>query len=417
MRNMKSSISRGIVLTLLVSSHFVCQSQSVSNSAYNVFGIGTLDQQGLVAYEAMAYAGIGSRTADLVNLKNPAALNAIQGFTQQFDVGISYSGLSQQSNEASSSSTFGGLHDLNYWFRVSPRTALTLGVAKLSDTNYDILDSQSGGNALGRSDSRYLGEGGSSQFYVAGGYSLTPNLHLGLRSNVVFGSFTSDELVSIFDPGASLEIKTERGFVSANFEAGLQYQFLLSENAKMVIGGTYKTGRNAAMNEEVVIISDSGNQVDSLSSSEASEIYLPRRVGLGLGFESKSLMVNMDYEFENWGANDNPVSFQYKDRFIASFGAQYIRDRFSPNLLNRVAFRLGGGVHSNYIELDNREFLSQYYSLGLGVPLSRGAAAINLTYQFYSTGTLSSDLIKENANTISVSVSIKDFWFRKRAFD
>jgi len=415
---MRSLIKKSLFASVLLCSSVLLSAQSITNSAYNVFGIGTLEQPGLVSYEGMGYAAIGSRAGDLVNLKNPAALNSIRGFTQIFDVGIALSGLSQEVNDETVTSSFGGLHDLNYWFRASPKTALSLGISKFSDANYDILDSQSGSSAVGRSDSRHLGEGGSSQLYVAGAYSLSPNLHVGLKSNFLFGSLLSDEVVTLFDPRAELEIESKRSFVTANLEAGLQYQFLLSSKTKMVLGSTFRTGGFTSLREDRLIVSDAGTSVDSLrSDGNTSEIYLPRKLGFGVGLESQSWMINLDYEFENWGDNEDQDSFSYQDRFTASMGLQFVNDRFSEKLINRVAFRMGAGVHSNYVEVENQEYLSSYYTFGLGVPLNRGAASVNLSYQHYTNGTLNSSLIRESANTFSISVSIRDFWFRKRAFD
>ena len=98
------------------------------------------------------------------------------------------------------------------------------------------------------------------------------------------------------------------------------------------------------------------------------------------------------------------------------FGAQYVKDRQSDKLINRTAFRFGGGIHSNYISVDQEHYLSQYYSLGLGIPARRGTAAINLSYQYYRSGTSEGNLIRESTNTLSLSISFKDIWFRKKAF-
>ena len=210
---MKSLTSRHVLFFLLSSQVLFAAAQSTTNSAYNVFGIGTLEQQGVVQYESMGYSAIGSRSLDVVNLENPAALNSIRGFTQIFDVGITYSRLLQNTNEEQVRSSFGGLHDLNYWFRANARTAFAFGVSKFSDGGFDILDSESGGNAIGRSDSRHVGEGGSSQLYLAGSYGISRNLHVGLKSNFLFGGFNKDEVISIFDPRARVEVASDRGFV------------------------------------------------------------------------------------------------------------------------------------------------------------------------------------------------------------
>ena len=417
MKNMRSLTKRAAITSLYVVCFSYGHSQSITNSAYNVFGIGTLEQAGLVSYEAMGYASLGARPTDIVNVKNPAALNSIRGFTQIVDFGITYSNLSQRANDDSFSSSFGGLHDLNYWFRANSKTAFSVGIAKFSEASYDILDSRSGSDVTGRSDSRHLGEGGSSEVYLAGSYAVLKNLHFGLKTRFLFSSQHRDELLSVTDPTINLEIENEQRFTKTMLEAGLQYEYRFGENKGVVLGSTFRTGGNASVAQEERIIGNSGNSIDTLSSEDDYRIYLPQKIGVGLGLTLKSWSFNFDYEFENWGLNESQDGFEYRDRFITSFGAQYVRNSYSEKLIERIAFRFGGGMHSNYVVVEKEDYLSQYYSFGLGVPIRKGAAALNLSYQFYATGTSSFNLIEERASTFSFSITIRDVWFRKRAFD
>lgn len=392
--------------------------QSVANSAYNVFGLGTLEQTGLVAFEGMGYASIGARPSDMVNLKNPAALNSIRGrgFTQIFDVGITYSHLFQKSIKETASGSFGRLHDLNYWFRNSPKSAWSVGLSKFSDATYNIIDTQSNDNANSTSDVQHTGNGGSSQVYLAGAFSMLPNTSLGVKTGFLFGSFQSEELLSLTLPGSSLIIENDRSFLEPFIEGGLQYGLTIKENFHVVLGGVFRPGATANMNEGRLIIGNTGTATDSLNSEGSSTFYIPRKVGAGIGVQLKSWDLNFDYEFENWGRNDEQERFAYRDRFVTSFGAQYIKDRTSDKLIGRTAFRVGAGVHSNYISVDDENYMSQYYSVGLGIPARRGTAAVNVSYQYYRSGTDQPGLIRESTNTISLSVTFKDIWFRKRAF-
>lgn len=416
--NMKSLIDRWFLpLVLVAITGGVSFAQSVTNSAYNVFGLGSLDQQGLVPYESLGYAAIGSRSDDMVNIENPAALTSIKGFTQIFDVGITFSQLRQVTDEESFGSSFGGIHDLNYWFRSGSKTAFSLGISKFSDANYDILDSSSGNTQNTRSDSRHLGEGGSSFVFIGAGHSLTSNFHVGMKANFLFGNMNSNEVVALSDPDANLDIEKTSGFVKAIMEFGLQYEVKLNQTSDVTLGSTFRSGSTIDLDQETTIISNTGNSLDSLFLEENSAIKIPRKLGFGASFKSKSWLFNVDYEFENWSANDNEENFTYQDRFITSFGVQFTKDPYSEKFLNRLSIRAGGGVHTNYIKVENQNYLSQYYTLGVGIPISRGAAALNFNYQFYATGTTDANLIHEYTNTFSFNVSIKDLWFRKRAFN
>ncbi len=392
--------------------------QSISNSAYNVFGIGSLEQTGLISYEGMGYAAIGARPDDLVNIKNPAALNSIngRGFTQIFDVGISFSHLYQQSVNETADGTFGGLHDLNYWFKTHPKWAWSVGISKFSDASFDIIDTPSGVLANDESSVEHFGNGGSTQVYFAGAYSLLPSLHFGAKTGFLFGGLQSDESLFLSQPGTSLLIENDRSFFTSFVELGIQYEQSLGAASKLVVGGLFRPGNAVSVKEEEVIIGDTGLTNDSLFANGNSSLFIPQKLGGGLGLRLKSWDFNLDYEYENWGKNEEQDRFDYKDRFITSFGAQFVKDRYSEKLIDRTAFRIGGGLHSNYVSVDGEDYLSQYYTVGLGFPARRGTAALNLSYQYYRSGTSDFGLIRESTNTLSVNITFKDVWFRKKVF-
>lgn len=415
--NMKNLIKYGLLasmMTLVVS----LSGQSISNSAYNVFGLGSLEQTGLISFEGMGYAAIGARPDELVNIKNPAALNSIngRGFTQIFDVGISFSHLYQQSGNETAGGTFGGLHDLNYWFKTHQKWAWSVGLSRFSDASYDIIDTPSGALANEESIVEHLGNGGSTQVYFAGAYSLFPSLHLGAKTGFLFGGLQSDESLFLAQPGTSLLIEKDRSFLTSFVELGLQFEQSLGASSKLVLGGTYRPGNTVTMKQDEVIIGDTGPSNDSLFAESSDNLFIPRKVGVGLGFQLKSWDFNLDYEYENWGKNEEQDRFEYQDRFITSFGAQFVKDKRSEKLIERTAFRIGGGLHSNYVAAGGEDYLSQYYTMGIGLPARRGTAAVNLSYQYYRSGTSDFGLIRESTNTISVNITFKDIWFRKKAF-
>lgn len=414
---MKNSIKYGWLVGLLIFSNFLA-GQSISNSAYNVFGLGSLEQTGLIPFEGMGYAAIGARPDDLVNIKNPAALNSIngRGFTQIFDVGISFSLLNQQSGNEVANGTFGGLHDLNYWFRTHRKLAWSVGISRFSDASYDIIDTPSGALANAESSVQHLGNGGSTQVYFAGAYRLLPSLNLGVKTGFLFGGMQSDESLVLSEPGTSLLIENDRSFLTSFVETGLQYEQSLGATSRLVLGAIYRPGNTVNMKQEETIIGDTGLSNDSLFSEGSSSLFIPRKVGAGLGLHLKSWNFNVDYEYENWGKNEQQDRFTYQDHFIGSFGAQFIKDPRSEKLIERMAFRLGGGVHSNYVSVDGEDYLNQYYTLGLGFPARRGTAGINVSYQHYRAGTSDFNLIRESTHTIGVNITFKDIWFRKKVF-
>ncbi len=415
---MSSLIKVSVTLITFVLLSSKVSGQSISNSAYNVFGIGSLEQTGLISFEGMGYAAIGARPNDRVNIKNPAALNSIngRGFTQIFDVGISFSHLYQQSVNETASGTFGGLHDLNYWFRTHRKWAWSVGISRFSDASYDIIDTPTGDLSNDESSVQYTGNGGSSQVYFAGAYSLFPSFHIGVKTGFLLGGLQSDESLFLSNPGTNLLIENDRSFFTSFVETGLQYEQSLGASSTLVLGGTFRPGNSVTMKQEELIIGDTGLSNDSLFAEGSSVVFIPEKIGIGLGLQFKSWDLNVDYEYENWGKNEKQDRFDYQNRFVTSFGAQFVKDKRSEKLIDRMAFRFGGGFHSNYVSVDNEDYLSQYYTVGIGLPARRGTAAVNISYQYYQSGTSSFGLIRESTNTISINITFKDIWFRKKAF-
>ena len=408
---MRSLINPLRVIFVLASSYVY--SQSVSNSAYNVYGIGTLDQQGLTAFSSMGYSGIATRPEEVVNIENPAALTSISGYNQIFDAGLFFSSLQQTSGEGSFSGTSGGLNDLNYWFRTSEKSAFSFGFTRFSEGSYDITDRQSGVSTIGLSDSRHLGEGGSTTAYVAAGFNPLKNLNVGVRANFLFSSQQSSEFLNIGDLNTELRIENSSRFTKAMLDFGAQYSLALS-GTTLTLGAIFRPGANTSVREESLIVG-SGVTSDSIASEANSSLYLPQKTGFGIGIKRKSFELAAEYEWENWGSNEEQDGFSYKDRFTASIGGQYQKNRFSNKYADRLSLRFGAGISSNYLTVDRTNYLNRFISVGVGAPIGR-TGLLNIGYEYYQQGTTESDLILENSSTLSVGISFRGVWFRKRVY-
>ncbi|MEQ6166132.1 hypothetical protein AAOE16_02965 [Ekhidna sp. MALMAid0563] len=391
---------------------FVVQGQSISGSAYNVFGIGSLEHTGLVSFEGMGNIGIANRSTENVNLKNPAALNAIHGYNQIFDVGFTYSLLNQSSEGQSFNTSSGGINGLNYWFRNSSKMAMTFGFSKISDASYDVTDQNAENNVLGNYDARHLGEGGTTSFYFGTGYELTERLNVGARFNFLFGSMNHTE--SFYSPELStyLEVEEDKWFTSALFDFGAQYIIPFGKKT-IILGATLSNGTSAGVAYETIIESST----DTLNYTGASSaIKIPPKYGLGVGVNNGSWSINLDYEYQPWGMNTNGNDYSYRDRTILSAGIEFQKDRTSQEYLDRMSYRIGTSTFNNYISIEGINYWNSSFSAGLGLPIGmRGL--INLSYQYVNNGTLSNGLIYEQQHSFSIGLSFKDIWFRKSVYD
>lgn len=405
------NLIKATFLSFFLLLHYAGSAQSISGSAYNIFGIGTLNQTGLLQFQSLGGSGIGARSDENVNLKNPASLNAIVGHNQIFDIGVSFSSLSQKSLERSFSTTYGGLNGLNYWVRAGDNLAFAFGASKFSDASFDIIDSKLN-SSLGSFDARYIGTGGISQLYFAAGFKISKSLSLGARFNLLSGSQSLTEITHLSQLNFDVTVNEEQNFVKAILDLGVQYDLPIGQNKKLVLGAIYRPKSPINYLHEKTLT----NYSDSLIAESSSSSYVPEKLGVGIGFSLPKWQFNIDYEFENWGINQAEQTYSYTDRSLFSVGIEYQKERFSSSYLDRVAFRFGAGIQSNYTVVDQTNYWNQTWSAGLGLPFNRGSL-INIGYQYQKMGTQTNNLVLENSHTFSLSFSIKDIWFRKGAYD
>lgn len=398
------------LLSFLISVSFC---QSMPGSAYNIFGIGSLEKTGLVSFKGMGNVGIAVRSPEDVNLKNPAALNAITGYNQIFDGGFTYSRLSQQSDNKSFSTSNGGVNSLNYWFRNSSKMAMSFGFEKVSDASYDITDSNSGVNTFGIDETRHLGGGGASSFYVGAGYELIANLNVGLKFNLLFGSIEQSEIFYSQDLISEFLVEENQRFTASGIELGFQYGIPIGENKKITLGSIFKSGSKVRLSHEGSIMSASDTIT---SSSEYSSLIIPPKFGLGLGMQIKSWNFNLDYEVENWQRNEEESNYAFNKRTELAGGISFQKDRSSTTYFNRAIFRVGGSLSTNYIKIGGTDHLQASFSAGLGLPIGR-RGTINLAYQYVNNGLYASDLIYEQYHAFSLGFSFKNVWFLDGKYD
>ena len=361
----------------------------------------------------MSFTGISGRIPGALNIENPAGITSTYGPNHMFDFGISYSSLNQQNSSEEASLNALGLNSLNYWFRVSPKTALTVGITKMSDASFDILDTNDRNEVLGNTDSRYIGEGGASDFYFSLGHSLNKNLHLGVKSSFLFGSQLQTEYLISNDGNTELILEDRTSFIKAFIDFGLQYELELGNGKKLTLGAVYGPGANTRTKVESNILIEG---VDSLESERNESIFIPQKRGVGLGLKLNSWQFLVDYEFENWGKNQGEESFSYRNKHSFSTGIQFQKDRASVRLAERMTFNAGFGVQSNYVVVNETDFLNYQFSFGIGIPLNL-QSFLNIGYSFSRSGTTANNLFLERAHELSLNISMRDLWFKKRTYD
>src|SRR6188768_3691393 len=161
-----------IIAGILLLQAQATRGQNTFSSPYSVYGIGLLNSRTSSFNRSIGGTGIGLQDPFNLNHVNPASYASITAsVTHIYEVGFYTESNRYQTSSLSKSKTNGGITNLNYWFRLRPRWATTLGLTPFSSVSYSI----SAKKDLGTSSSAtylYEGSGNITQLYLGNGFNI-----------------------------------------------------------------------------------------------------------------------------------------------------------------------------------------------------------------------------------------------------
>lgn len=400
------------------------QAQNGSGSAYSIFGIGELSRTTSSVSQGMGMTSIGWASPYSVNIVNPAA-NSQTGayFNHVFDVGFYYANTTYESQGKKENGGYGGLSNLSFWIKYNEKWNGILGMSRYSNVGYNIYKNNINSFQTGDYDIAYEGSGGLNEVYFSNSYALFKNLSVGLKLAFIFGNISRTEDLTSEQSLKRYLSADYTTITSFDMEYSLNYQ-IQRDDYLLNFGMVYKNPTKLVGNSTSSISEwdyaqgiDVPEHVLFDESESISEYKLPRRIGLGVSFNTKKLILTGDVEFNQWSKGEiADYTDELQDTWRYAFGVEFTPDRFGERALGRWSYRVGGYRENSYLKVEDKALNTYGITTGLGVPLKSGSA-MNLAYHRKYNGTTEHDLILESTHEISVNFSIRSRWFQRRKYD
>jgi hypothetical protein len=426
-------------------------SSAQDNSPYSRYGLGDILSGQNISTRAMGGIGAGYSSYLDMNLKNPAALGAIQKTV--FDVGgevgirtLKSTGAADKYTSANTTISY-----LQFGFPIASKKmkkkdkpiswGLSFGIRPITRIAYKIEKNERlpGIDSL---NTLYEGSGGVNQMNVTTGFKITTShnqaypantgfFSVGISSGYSFGNKDfSTQKVFINDTVAYYKsnTQTESHFGGVFLNSGIQYHIPLAKNSFIQLGGYANFQQNLKAKQDKVNETFSYDAtlgifpIDSVSSikDQKGSVIMPATYGIGLTYQDKNehWLVGADFEWSNWknfsyyGAQD-----AVQNSWLIRAGAQYFpgkKNTPSMSYWNVVKYKVGFYLGPDYVKLDETR-LNYAGTLGAGFPLTR-EILLNTAVEIGGRGSNSSFSFKENTLRFGIGLSMGADWFIKRSY-
>lgn len=430
---------RKILFILLSFLSIGAYSQTNTYSPYSRYGLGDLAHEGLAFNRAMGGTGIALRLPNSINYLNPASYTAQDTMSFIFDFGL-YSNYTQYKTNTSNSADWrSSLSHIIIGFPITKWWKSSLGLVPYSRMGYNLADFKIINYANGSRESFdffYNGTGGVNKFYLGNAIKLK-NLSVGFNFNVLFGSLEQTHSFSELNLKtdiASTIREQQQSIRSTSFTFGLQYDLKISDDLKVIIGGTLENKSRLVVDKYLLVTNNfkfetinnqGGTEIDVMADTVdfmdgQVKNHLPMRYGTGLAINFKNkLLLSADYSSQKWSdfQSFNPFD-ELADSRSLNFGLQYTPDeRAIRNYWKRIGLRAGFYTSETYMKVKGQQLKDYGVTFGLKLPFKGNKSALQISYEYGKRGTTDQDLIQENYHLINLGITLHDFWFIKTKYD
>ncbi len=407
MRRLVTPYALAFFLMILVP---VTLTSQITTSPYSIFGLGILEGNSSGLSRAMGGTNIAFLSENAINYGNPASYDGLDSLLTIFEIGVFSKYSMFQTSHNNQSLLNANFRYMSMGFRIAPWLSTSFGFTPYSSVGYRINSTAFLEGTSIEYPKTYIGNGGVNRVYLGGAVSFIKNLSLGVNASYLFGDITHIEASEIYE--FSLEDITYLSNFTFNY--GLNYQVDVND-WKYNVGFIYSDGKKLNTRNTTTIETKYEKEV---LKSRKYRYSIPRTVGAGLSVRKDFFKAGVDYEWSNWEEVDFSSTYLHtRNSNRISAGVEFPSQGLRKGSSRMILFRFGGEFRESYMVIKGVPIDYRAVSMGLGLPLKGVVSVVNATLEFGQNGTMKRDLFRENFVTLSLDLSLRDLWFRKRQYN
>lgn len=415
---------------LLAAALFAAASASAQTSSpYSMYGYGIIGDRATSLQRQMGGVGYAMNSGRQINVMNPASYAAIDSLTFLFDLGADVSMLWSKEGSAKQYSTGGGVDYVTMQFPICKFMGGSFGLLPYSSVGYAF------GNEIKHGAMENQGTGGINQLYL-GLSGKVAGFSLGFNISYDFGNILNDVFATPSGSTSQTKFEHVMEIRDWNINIGAQYTARWNKWNKLVVGATYSPRKT--MRGKTWVTSQETSQdtkPDTVAYMNMKNKYFnPTSIGAGISYtyeKTYRVMVEADFTWQQWSkapysalyspeditqhrpAEVVAAGMDFNDRTKFAFGAEYV-PKLRGNYGERIAYRLGGYLSNDYLNINGNKVKEIGVTCGAGFPTPEGKTQINLGLEWKKRYATPNKLIGENYLNITLGVNFNEVWFWKR---
>jgi hypothetical protein len=405
--------------------------QNYINTPYSRFLIGDNINNGFSYNRSLGGSSIALRPQNQLNYLNPASYTSQDTMSFLFEVGATQRFSEISSTIDKDNSRNGNIEYLVMGFPITPWWKFSAGLVPYSRMQYSYQSIVNIKPEIAQID--YQGEGGYNEFYFGSSFKIGKYLSIGANAGYIFGALNKLNSITIISDTMATAQSYMSNKLTANdfyYKIGLQAYHTFNEKHHFVLGITFDPKTKISLKKNTFFNRNFYYIVDTFefSNNAIDFLKLPAKLGLGLTYiYNNQLLVTGEYSGQDFskgsvlGTSQNFAKYE-SFRFGSEFIPAPLSSRARAKYYERMHYRIGAHYTNTYLIIADKQISDYGFSIGLGLPWRNSKKLytytnFNITYEYGIRGTTANGLIKEKYHTLTLDLTLHDFWFLKPKYD